>query len=68
MRKTDDTKDQELQNAKLKIYYYRLFGNELYVFKSEDDEQEKGMHSLVGVFFKDCDVETDASSNSLHSF
>ena len=68
MRKTDDTNDLELPNAKLKKYYYSLFRNELYVFKTKDSKQEKSMHSLKGVLFKDCPEEFDSSKNFFHSF
>lgn len=36
--------------TKLKSYWYVLLGKELYVFRKENDQNHKGMNSLVGVF------------------
>lgn len=39
--------------TKLKKYWYCLLGKELYVYRSKDELQHKGMHNLVGTFIKE---------------
>lgn len=39
--------------TKLKKYWYCLLGKELYVYRSKDDLQHKGMHNLIGTFIKE---------------
>ena len=52
LRKTDDDKSSAYE-TKLKVYFYRLVGKELYVYKKEGSEKHKVMHNLAGVFLKD---------------
>ena len=54
--------------TKLKKYWYSLLGNELYVYKTKNDEKHKGMHNLSGVFIKDDAEEYLDSTTVLHPF
>lgn len=44
--------------TKLKKYWYSLLGRELYVYRTQDDLQHKGMHNLIGTFIKEEPPET----------
>jgi hypothetical protein len=54
--------------TKLKKYWYCLLGKELYVYKTQNDEKHKGMHSLVGVFVEDMEEEHLDETTVLHPF
>lgn len=54
--------------TKLKKYWYSLLGNELYVYKSKNEEKHKGMHNLSGVFIKDDSEEYLDSTTVLYPF
>jgi serine/threonine protein kinase len=41
------------ENKKVKKLWFKLFGRDLYFFKSETDKIHKGIHNLSGVFFKE---------------
>jgi hypothetical protein len=41
------------EKEKLKKYFYRLVGKELYTYRSKEDEKHKGMLNLAGAFVKE---------------
>lgn len=59
---------RKTKEDKLKKYWYKLLGKELYAYKSTCRDQHKEMHSLVGVFIKDEPEELYKGSTMLHSF
>lgn len=44
---------RKVKENKLKQYWYHLLEKELYYFKNKDDDKQKGMLNLVGVFLKE---------------
>ena len=67
LRKTDDDKSSAYE-TKLKVYFYRLVGKELYVYKKENSDKHKGMHNLAGVFLKNVREEEKFDTTTLYSF
>ena len=65
IRKVQDKKGEDTNL--FKAYTYRLIGKELYVYRKQDSETHKTMHSLVGVFLKDANDEM-FEYQLLHSF
>jgi hypothetical protein len=44
---------RKVVDGKFKRYWFCLLGKELYCYKKENDIKHKGMHSLVGVYYKE---------------
>ena len=55
------------QETNLKVYFYRLVGKELYVYKKETSHNHKGMHNLAGVFLRDVAEEEKFEKKPLYS-
>ena len=51
-RKTEED-PSSTKDVRLKAYFYRLVGKELYAYKKENSDKHRVMHNLVGVFVKD---------------
>ena len=60
--------DNESGSKNLKVYYYRLVGKELYVYKKENSHNHNGMHNLAGVFLRDVTEEEKFDKKPLYSF
>ena len=59
--------DKETNEKRLKNYWYRLIGKELYVYRAKDSNKHKILHSLVGAYIKnEADVKIDGAT--LYSF
>ena len=67
LRKTNNDSSSAYE-TKLKVYFYRLVGKELYIYKKENSERHKGMHNLTGVFVRDVVEGEKFDTTSLYSF
>ena len=57
------TKDK----SRIKKYYYKVIGTEMYSFKNEESKTHKTMHSMLGVYISEEESEkmSDSSGKSL---
>lgn len=57
------TKDK----SRIKKYYYKVIGTEMYSYKNEESKAHKTMHSMLGVYISEEDSEkmSDSSGKSL---
>ncbi len=59
---------RESGERKLKGYWYKLRNKDLYYYKKETDEKQKGMYALSNVFLKEEEPEPYDETTSVYSF
>lgn len=60
------TKDK----SRIKKYFYKIIGTEMYSFKNEESKTHKTMHSMLGVYISEEEIEkmSDSGKKSLSLF